>query len=318
MRIAYNTWSMATVPYTTFIPALAEIGFRAIAISVVPHYQIGGDRVDNAAGLECLSSDDRRRIRQAFRERDLELPSIIGNQSLVAPDVESRQKAMEYLRQSVELCVELAPGDDVPTLNTGTGGVSGDLEGEHTRPLIVDGLGELAEYAAERGVVVCVEPHVNAPVDSLQRAEWLVSAIHHPNLQLDFDVSHFEVQGVPMHESVSRLAPLAAAAEVKDQHCRVVAAHAADDGWRVPGNGEGRARAPDGRELEFQFLLAGEGTFDLAGYLRLMQQQGFDRPIAFEASVQCQARPGYDALASAAGIYRWMADAWQQAGLSMD
>jgi hypothetical protein len=34
--------------------------------------------------------------------------------------------------------------------------------------------------------------------------------------------------------------------------------------------------------------------------------------------VQCQARPGYDALAAAAGIYRWMADGWQQAGLSAD
>ncbi|HYW88600.1 MAG TPA: hypothetical protein VFB50_12570, partial [Chloroflexota bacterium] len=89
-----------------------------------------------------------------------------------------------------------------------------------------------------------------------------------------------------------------------------------DSQWRVPGNGGGRATTPDGRELEFQFLLAGEGTFDLAAYLRLMQQQGFDRPIAFEASVQCQARPDYDAIASARTIYQWMAEAWQRAGIA--
>jgi hypothetical protein len=70
--------------------------------------------------------------------------------------------------------------------------------------------------------------------------------------------------------------------------------------------------------VEFQFLLAGEGSFDLPGYLKLVKAQGFAEPIAFEASVQCQARPGYDALASAAGIYRWMADGWQQAGLPTD
>ena len=42
MRIGYNTWSMATVPYTEFIPGLSDIGFGAIAISVVPGYTIGG------------------------------------------------------------------------------------------------------------------------------------------------------------------------------------------------------------------------------------------------------------------------------------
>jgi len=65
--------------------------------------------------------------------------------------------------------------------------------------------------------------------------------------------------------------------------------------------------------VEYQFLLAGEGSFDLPGYLQLMHAQGFSAPIAFEASVQCQARPGYDALASAATIYRWMADGWRRA-----
>jgi len=42
MRIGYNTWSMAKVPYQAFIPGLSDIGFRAIAISVVPGYTIGG------------------------------------------------------------------------------------------------------------------------------------------------------------------------------------------------------------------------------------------------------------------------------------
>jgi sugar phosphate isomerase/epimerase len=93
---------------------------------------------------------------------------------------------------------------------------------------------------------------------------------------------------------------------------------AESDDWRVTGNGSGRATAPDGRELEFQFLLAGEGTFDLASYLRLMRDQDFDKPIAFEASVQCQARPGYDALASAVDVYQWMAAAWQAAGISAE
>jgi inosose dehydratase len=183
--------------------------------------------------------------------------------------------------------------------------------------MILDGLGEIADYAAERGLVVCVEPHVNAPVDTVERAERLVRTINRPSLRLDFDVSHFEVQCIPMEESVPRLAGLAGAAEIKDQRTHLIDRSNGDD-WRVAGNGSGRALLPDGREVEFQFLLAGEGTFDLGRYLRLMQQNGFTRSIAFEASVQCQARPGYDALREAVKIYEWMARAWARAGIAAD
>jgi inosose dehydratase len=317
MRIGYNTWSMATVPYQTFIPALADIGFGAIAISVVPGYTIGGQFTPNAAALDRLGPDDRASIKRAFEERDLLLPSVIGNQSLVEDDPDRAQTAMARLRHTIDLCVELTPrGQEVPTMNTGTAGHSGDLEAK--RQVVVDRLGALADYAQERGVMVCIEPHVGGAVDTVERAEWLVKTISSPALRLDFDVSHFEVVGVPMDESVGRLLPLAGAAEIKDQHFRYC-----DDGerptnWLVEGNGVGTATAPNGRPVEFQFLLAGEGTFDLPGYLRLVQAQGFSKPIAFEASVQCQARPGYDALAEAVGIYRWMRDGWRQAGLGTD
>lgn len=346
MRIGYNTWSMAKVPYTEFIPGLSEIGFGAIAISVVPGYTIGGQWVENAAALDRLSADDRRQIKQAFVERDLKLPSVIGNQSLVEDDADKNALAMQRLRDSIDLCVELAIDGHLPTMNTGVAGHSGDLEAKSA--LVLDRLGALAEHARQQGVVICIEPHVGGAVDTVERAEWLIRTVDSPAVRLDFDVSHFEVVGVPMQTSVPRLLPLANAVEIKDQQFRYLddggvaprrgafrgnppgtdsvdpqrdtfgGTGSAVDNWLVEGNGVGRATAPNGRPVEFQFLLAGEGTFDLPGYLKIVKAHGFAEPIAFEASVQCQARPGYDGLASAAGIYRWMADGWQQAGLSTD
>jgi sugar phosphate isomerase/epimerase len=318
VRIGYNTWSMATVPYGDFIPRLSDIGFTAIAISVVPGYTIGGQRVANAGDQAGLSAADRHNIKQAFIDRGLLLPSLIGNQSLVEDDPDRNALNVQRLRGTIELCVELTlPGQDVPTLNTGVAGHSGELETKQS--MVLDRLGALTEYARQCGVVICIEPHVGGAVDTPARAEWLVRTIDSPSLRLDFDVSHFEVVGVPMDESVSRLAPLAGAAEIKDQHFRYLRspddASAPPEGWLVDGNGVGRATAPDGQPVEFQFLLGGEGTFDLPKYLQLMQAQGFEAPIAFEASVQCQARPGYDALASAVQIYRWMADGWRAAGV---
>jgi sugar phosphate isomerase/epimerase len=140
--------------------------------------------------------------------------------------------------------------------------------------------------------------------------------VHDRALRLDFDVSHFEVVGVPTAESVLRLAPLAGAVEIKDQRFRYL--DEPNGAWHVEGNGCGRASAPDGRPLEFQFLLGGEGEFDLPAYLRLMCDAGWQKPIAFEASVQCQVRPDYDPLAAATDVYRWMRAGWQRARLRFD
>jgi len=306
VRIGFNTWSIATVPYHEFIPRLADIGYTAITLSVVPGYTIGGQYVANALDLYALDDTDRPRIRRAFQERGLILPSVVGNQSLLHDDAEKHQAAMARLRASVDLCVELAlDGQPTPTLNTGTGGTSSDLPGK--QDMLVERLAELVEYARGRGVVVCIEPHVGAPIDSLERSEWVERAIASPYLKLDFDVSHFEVQCIPMTDSVPRLATVAGAAEIKDQR---VYADSSAEGW-VEGNGWGESA---GRR--YQFLLGGEGTFDVPGYLKLMQAAGWTDAISFEASVQCQARPGYDGLAEALRTYEWMRSGWQIAGVS--
>ncbi len=316
MRIGYNTWSMATVPYQEFIPGLQQIGYTAIAVSVIPSYGIGGRRVPNAADLATLSREDRRRIKEAFEQRGLELSSVIGNQPVIEDDPAKSAQHLQRLRDTVDFCVDVAPrGQAVPTMNTGSGGRPADFEARKQQ--LVERLGHLADYAARRGVVVCVEPHVGAAIDTPERSEWLVQAVNHPSCRLDFDVSHFEVVGIPLEETVSRLAPLAASVEIKDQRFRY-AGEPAPEGWRIEGNGLGRATAPDGREVEYQFLLGGEGDFDLPKYLRLMQAAGWTGAVGFEASVQCQARPGYDALAEAARTYRWMADGWECAGVPRD
>jgi len=312
VRIGFNTWSLATVPYTTFIPGLAEIGYTAIAISVVPGYTIGGQYVANACDLATLSSDDRRRMRALLDERQLVLASIVGNQSLLLDDPEASAAALSRLRAAVDLCVELVSATGpMPTMNTGIAGASGELE--RKQPVVLERLGQLTEYARHRGVVVCIEPHVGGAIDTLERAEWVVQASDSPHCRLDFDVSHFEVQAVPFSETVPRLVPLAGAVEIKDQRSLPL-----DSGadWLVPGNGSGEATGPDGRPLRYQFLLGGEGDFDLAGYLRLVAGCGFTGPIAFEASVQCQARPGYDGMTEASRTFRWMADGWRAAGVS--
>ena len=120
-----------------------------------------------------------------------------------------------------------------------------------------------------------------------------------------------------MEDSVRRLTALSGSVEIKDQSFRYL-----DDperpSWRIPGNGAATATAPNGRQVEYKFLLGGEGDFDLPRYLRLVHDAGWTGAIGFEASVHCQARPTYDPLAAAQSTYAWMKAAWEQAGISQD
>lgn len=318
MRIGYNTWSMATVPYQTFLPALAEIGYTSLAISVVPEYGIGGKRVPNAGDLARLTPDDRRRIKEGLEQRGLELAAVVGNRPIIEDDTERSAAHLQRLKDTADACVELAPrGQAVPTMNTGSGGRPEDFE-THQQQL-VDRLGELADYASGRGVVVCVEPHVAAAVDTPERAEWLVRAVSSPYCRLDFDVSHFEVVGIPLEDSVPRLAPLSGSVEIKDQAFRYADTNEPRPAsWQIAGNGVGQATAPNGRPVEYQFLLGGEGEFDLPRYLQLLREAGWTGSVGFEASVQCQQRPDYDPIEAARRTYRWMADGWERAGIPRD
>jgi sugar phosphate isomerase/epimerase len=316
VKIGYNTWSMATVPYATFIPELAKIGFRSLAISVVPGYPIAGQWVENAGDFTKWDAADKARIRSLMVTHGLELASIVGNQPIIGDEQDRAEAAIARLRDTIDLCAELAlPHEGPPALNCGSGGSPAQFETH--RQQLVDRLGGLIDHAASRGVTVCIEPHVGAAIDTPDRSEWLVREIDHPHLALDFDVSHFEVVNLPLEATVPRLAPLSKSVEIKDQHMRYLDAPE-PEGWRVEGNGVGQAVAPDGRPVEFQFLLAGEGTFDLPRYLRLLDASGWRGAVGFEASVQCQARPGYDALAWARRIFTWMDRGWTVARISRD
>ena len=316
VKIGYNTWSMATVPYATFIPELAKIGFRSLAISVVPGYPIAGQWVENAGDFTKWDAADKARIRSLMVTHGLELASIVGNQPIIGDDPERSASALARLRETIDLCADLAlPHEGPPALNCGSGGSPAQFETH--RQQLVDRLGPLVDHAASRGVTICIEPHVGAAVDTPDRSEWLVRAMNNPHLALDFDVSHFEVVNLPLEATVPRLAPLSKSVEIKDQHMRYLDVEE-PSGWRIDGNGVGQAVAPDGRPVEFQFLLAGEGTFDLPRYLRLLDGSGWRGAVGFEASIQCQARPGYDALAWAKRIFDWMDHGWTVAGIPRD
>ena len=151
------------------------------------------------------------------------------------------------------------------------------------RERIAADLIECADVAREHGVVLAVEPHVGSALDSPEKAVWLMERTDHPALRLNFDVSHFHVQGMDLRRCVDLCLPHAAHVHVKD-------------GYR-----------DDRGEVVFQ--LPGEGNLDLRAYFRLLRERGVSVPVTAEVSAMLWKRPDYDPWAAAERCYAALAAA---------
>ena len=278
MQIGYSTWGMPAVAVDDAVKHLAGLGFTGVEPTVIPGY---------TTELDSLDAAERRRIRALFDDHGLDMPAVAGHRSLLADGAEHEEN-WRRLTGAVDLCAEWAPASGPPpALDTTLGGRPGDWEPR--RGFILDRVGRLVDYAASAGVVIALEPHVGSALDLPDKAVWLLQHVDSDFLKLNFDISHFEVLGLPTAETVAVLAPHSVHTHVKDQR------------GRSPGH---------------EFLIPGEGPFDFPAYLGEMERAGYDGYITAEVSVMVQRRPGYDPLAAAEFTFRTLDGAFREAGLS--
>jgi sugar phosphate isomerase/epimerase len=277
MRLCYSTWSMQKPRVDEMLANLADIGFDSIELTVIPGWSVELDTLDRA---------ERQRIRGLLDRYGLALPAIAGHRSLLATDPAEHAENWRRLTGAIDLCVDWAGPNGPPSLDT-TVGAHG-RQWDECKDLLVERLTKLCDYAAERGVIVGIEPHVSDVLETPERTLELLDLIRHPNLKVTFDISHFNVQGIPIEHSVSLLAPVACFTHVKDE----------------------RGRVPD-----FQFLIPGEGEFDYVRYLRAMHRAGWTGDIGVEISLMVQRRPNYDPWAAARQSYAVLDRAFAEAGV---
>ena len=278
MKLGYSTWGMPNVPINVIIPHLARLGYDGVELTVIPGWSIE---------MYSLDQDERRRIRKLVKEYGLELPAVAGHTSLVDPDPATHARNFQRLKDEIDLCVEWALDGEPPCLDTTPGGKPDQWE--ELKPTLIERTAELVEYAASRGVVVAMEPHFAAAISTPERVSELLAAVPSPYLRVTFDISHFNIQGYSIQESVAALAPVAAFTHVKDE----------------------KGQVPD-----FEFLIPGEGVFDYVTYLKEMQKAGYEGHIAAEISIMVQRRENYDALEAATQTYRVLAKAFDEAGIA--
>jgi sugar phosphate isomerase/epimerase len=278
MKLGYCTWGMPTVPVDTFVPFLAQLGYDGIEITVIPGY---------ATELSTLDRTERQRIARMLKDYHLELPAIAAHTIMVERDPDTAARNWTRLTGAVDLATDWALDGTPPAVDTTVGGTP--EQWNELKPLMIERMGELVRYGEQRGVIIAAEPHVGSMLDTPARVLELLDAIPSPYLKLNFDISHFNVIGISIAESVAALAPHTVHTHVKDE----------------------RGVVPN-----YEFLIPGEGEFDYVTYLRAMREHGYEGFITAEVSIMVQRRPGYDPLQAAEQTYRTLAQAFDQAEIS--
>ncbi|MDH7571014.1 MAG: sugar phosphate isomerase/epimerase family protein, partial [Armatimonadota bacterium] len=97
----------------------------------------------------------------------------------------------ETNKENIELtrrCIDLAADVGSPRIRVFGGQFPAQLDRASAISLVADSLAQVAEYAADRGVTLCVETH-DAWCDPLHLAE-VMKRVNHPNVAINWDIMH--------------------------------------------------------------------------------------------------------------------------------
>jgi len=189
MRYGINLW-VWTSPITTkelerLAPHVAELGFDWIEIPL--------------ENLGDLNHDQGRAI---INKNDLGVSACAAvgpDRDLIHPDKSIRDNGMKYVREGIDACEKLGVRNFVGPFYSAVGRTWQSTREERAldMDLLVENLSELAKYAGEHGVVLCVEPLNRFETSFLNLAEQVVEVVdrvNHPSCQIMLDTFHMNIE----------------------------------------------------------------------------------------------------------------------------
>ena len=197
MRFGVSIW-LWTSPVNNetiehYLPKIAEMGFDTAEIPV-----------------EDPSTLDSGRIKKALEENHLHVTTCAAmgeGRDLLSPDEKVREQTMAYFRDSIDFDNQVGAKRYVGPLYSEVGRLwktTEEEKKEETR-LLVSQLQELAEYAAEKDVVVCLEAlnrfetsFLNLTKDTVD----IVRQVDHDNCQVMIDLFHAGIEEKSLGDAI--------------------------------------------------------------------------------------------------------------------
>ena len=277
MKLAYGTYALQQIEPIAAVSGIKEIGYDAIEVNC-------GERWPTAP--EKLDADARRRLRHAIQSAGFPSPPLMNILSLGGHD-ENVDEKLRLVEGSCRLAGDLSFDERPKVLTTTLGDRAGTWD--ETRDELVQALQPYIRVSEDHGVTLALEAHAGHGFDSPDKCVWLMQAIDRPSVRLNFDHSHFHVNGLAIEYCAGAMAPYTVHAHVKD------------------------GRLVDG---EVRYLLPGDGDLDLQHYFRAVTSAGIDVPITIEVTGQIWGRADYDPWATARTCYARTAAAMAEASVA--
>jgi len=255
MQIAYSTYALQDVDPFTAVERVRQIGYQGLEINCGPAWPTALERFGAAA---------RSRLRDVLQDAGFPPPVIMHLIHLCAADEDADAKA-SLLADTCRLARDLSWEDRPPVVTTTLGPQAGSWD--EAKEAVAARLRRYAELVTGENCILAVEPHVGQELDTPHKARWLMDAVDHPHVRLNFDYSHYLVQGIGLQQSLDLTAGYSVHTHIKD------------------------GRMVDGK---VQFALPGDGRLDLVAYLRAVRGAGLEVPITVEVSAQIWGRDDYD------------------------
>lgn len=220
MNFGVNTW-VWTSPTTTeelkqLAPHVGELGFDWIEI---PLESI--DDMDHAAGGAII------------RDQGLGVSTCAAmgpDRDLIHPDESIRNSGLAYIRQAVDATQILGATNLVGPIYAAVGRTWQMTEDERARDtdLLVKNLGELAAYAGDHGVVLCLEPlnrFETSFINLAAQAIEVVDRVDHPSCKIMLDTFHMNIEEKSLGAAIRAAGP------------RLHHVHACENDRGAPGSG---------------------------------------------------------------------------------
>lgn len=269
MSLGFSLYGMKTLSLSEGLKTCAEIGYSNVEIALNAGYP---------TEPKVFAPEMRKEAVQQLSALKLDVPCLMVNISLTVDD-KAHAQHLQTIRDAAQVARDLNAANP-PIIETVLGGKPATWEEQKAG--MVARLQSWAETAEKEKTTIAIKAHVGSAVNSPQRLLWLLEQVKSPAIQVAYDYSHFELQGIDMEESMKLLLPRTKFIHVKDSV---------------------------GEPGKFQFLLPGEGRTDYVKYFAALKRLGYQGPVVVEVSGQVFNKPGYDPVAAAKKCHAVLAGA---------
>ncbi len=285
MRMGYFTGSFGTrMPVEEGLAHCAELGFDGVEICTWPGYPADSAR---------LSDREAGAIGRRATELGLEVCAVGMHYHFLSPEAWEPGRGGPSVAAGIERFARnaaLAAMWGAPVVDVLGGRGPDGVPQDEASNVLADALAQCIPAAREHRVLIGFEPHVAQLVDTAAKTRRLIEKVNSPWVGVNLDASHFAVMGEDPVAASRDLAPLSVHTHLK---------------------------GTDGCYPDHQFLVPGEGTFDLIGWLGALRDGGYDGYITPEVAGMVKEKPGYDPRAAAERTVRAVREGFEGAGIAV-